>query len=132
MRMAMDPEYDRWKRKYPRFPGVAKCVDLLRSRNVHGSWVDIICQELQDHVAESVSELLTAFRAEPNGVVRLILLGIIAEARLPEALPLLTEYLHSTDVSLQRSAEFGLQNLGTSEARQVLWEAKKCNQALYE
>src|SRR5260370_1408574 len=35
----VDPEYKRWKRKYPKFPCVAKCVEVLRSRNVRGTWV---------------------------------------------------------------------------------------------
>jgi HEAT repeat protein len=118
-----DPVYTRWKRRYPKFPGVARCVELLRRRNTQGSLVDIICGELEDNAAAHAAELLSAFRAEPSEHVRLLLLGIIADARLPEALPLLVEQLRSPDERLRRWASRGLQALNTPEARKALWEA---------
>ena len=58
----IDPECERWDRKFPRFPGVAKCVELLRSGNVRGTWVDIICDELTTHAHESVQEIIDEAR----------------------------------------------------------------------
>ena len=124
-----DPVYVRWKRQHPRFPGVAKCVELLGRRNVQGSLVDIICGELQANAAAHAAELIAAFRAEGAERVRRILLGIICEAKLHEALPLFVEHLRSEDDSLRYWSEQGLRTLDSPEARRALWEAgrtKRC------
>ena len=99
--MIEDPVYSRWKRQHPKFPGVAKCVQLLGRRNVQGSLVDIICGELQDNASPHAAELIAAFQAERDERVRRILLGIICEAKLPEALPVFVEHLQSNDESLR-------------------------------
>jgi hypothetical protein len=118
-----DPVYTRWKRQYPRFPGVAKCVELLRRRNVRGGVVDIVCHELQENATSHAAELVAAFRGECDDRVRRILLGIICEASLQEALPLLMEYLRSDDEDLRYWAVEGLRRLDTPETRKVLWKA---------
>ena len=118
-----DPEYTRWKRRHPRFPGVYKCVELLGRPNVRGSLVDIICGELQDNAAANAAELIAAFRAERDERVRRILLGLICEAKLPEALPVFVEHLRSEDESLRYWSEEGLRALNTPAARKALWEA---------
>jgi hypothetical protein len=121
--MVQDPVYTRWKRRHPKFPGVPKCVELLRRRNVLGSRVDIICGELQDNACAHAAELIAAFRGEPDEHVRRILLGIICEAKLPEALPVLVESLRSEDDTLRYWSEEGLRSLDSHEARKALWEA---------
>jgi hypothetical protein len=121
--MIEDPVFTRWKRQYPKFPGVAKCIELLGRRNVQGGLVDIICAELQKNAGARAAELIAAFRDENNVRVRRILLGVICEARLPDALPLFLEHLHSDDESLRSWAEQGLLALNTPEARQALWAA---------
>jgi hypothetical protein len=118
-----DPVYTRWKRQHPKFPGVARCVGLLGRRNVQGSRVDIICAELQANSSSHGAELIVAFRAEPDLRVRRILLGMISEARLPEALPLFAEGLSSEDEILRYWSEQGLRSLDTPESRKALWEA---------
>jgi len=121
--MTRDPEYERWKRKYPRFPGVATCVELLRRGNVRGAWVDIICGELEEHARECTAELLDAIRADANRGIRPILLGVIENAGIPEALPLFVELLDDPDESTRAHAVRGLKRLDTKEARQALWQA---------
>jgi hypothetical protein len=118
-----DPVYTRWKRQHTKFPGVAQCVALLGRRNVQGSLVDIICGELQENAASHAAELIAAFRAEPDERVRRILLGVICEAKLSEALPVFVEHLWSEDESLRYWAEQGLRCLNTHESRKALWEA---------
>jgi len=119
----IDPEEERWRKTYPKFPGVAKCVELLRSPNVFGTWTDIISEELVAHAPQIAQELFAAFHDEPDAWVKMILLSVIAEARLPEAMPILLEHLGSEDTSLRRYAITGLKNLGTKEARTALWAA---------
>jgi len=125
--MTEDPVYRRWKRQHPRFPGVAKCAELLGRRNVQGSLVDIIRGELEENAATHASELIAAFRAERDDRVRRILLGIICKAKLPEALPVFVEHLHSEDELLRYWSVEGLRDLDTPAARKALWEANRTN-----
>ena len=46
------PEYRRWRRKYPRYPGVAECARLIRARKAKGEWADIIASELAENARE--------------------------------------------------------------------------------
>jgi hypothetical protein len=118
-----DPVYIRWKRHHPHFPGAAKCIELLRRRNVTGGLVDIICHELQANATAHAAELIAAFRREHDERVRRILLRIICEASLPEAFPLLMDCLRSDDEGLRYWAVEGLRRLDTPESRKVLWKA---------
>jgi hypothetical protein len=118
-----DPVYVRWRRQYPRFPGVAKCVELLGRGNVWGYMVDVICDEPKQNAATHADELIAAFRDPKNTGLQLILLGVICEARLPEALPVFVEYLHAEDERYRCWSERGLRELNTPEARKALWEA---------
>jgi len=124
-----DPVYTRWKRKHPKFPGVGQCVELLRHRNVRGSLLDIIFGELQETAGSHAAELIEAFRAERNERVRRILLGIIYEARLSEALPVFVQHLCSDDESLRYWAEQGLRDLDTNESRKALSEAGRARES---
>ncbi len=121
----VDPEAERWHKKYPHFPGIQKCVELLRSPNINGTWVDIICLELQDHAAENFSELTATIGAEENERIKILLLAALAEAGLPEVTPTLAENLHSNQESLRYWAKFGLEKIGTKEARTALWNYRQ-------
>ena len=118
-------KYEQWKKQYPKFPGVAKCVELLGRRNVQGELVDIICGELQDNAKAHADELIAAFRAATNERLRRILLGIICEAKLEQALPLFVEQLQSDDESLRYWSGHGLRLLNTPDSRRALWEANR-------
>lgn len=119
-----DPEFDRWRRTYPRFPGVAKCVELLRSPNVQGAWIDIICQELTKHANEYPEELVSETRKElqdSTGVGK-TLLGVLADARLIEAQPLFEALLGSEDTTLHKYGLAGLKSLDTKQTRSMVWK----------
>lgn len=118
----IDPEYERWFQKYPKFPGVAKCVDLLKRGNVQGAWIDIICWQFEEHSAETLDELMSAIRADENAEIRLILMGALENAALPESLPLWEEFLQSTNGDEREYAARALQAINTKEARRLLWE----------
>jgi hypothetical protein len=124
-----DPVYIRWRRQHPHFPGVAKCIELLRRRNVRGALVDIICHELQANATARVAELIAAFRRERDDRVRRILLGIIYEASLPEAFPLLMECLRSDEERMRYWAVEGLLHLDTPETRKVLFAEGRLSRA---
>ena len=118
----IDPEYDRWFQKYPTFPGVAKCVELLKRPNVRGAWRDIICWQLKEHAAQHLEELMSAIRADENAGIRLMLMGALEEAAVPESLPLWKEYLQSGNDEERQYAERALKAINTKEARRLLWE----------
>jgi hypothetical protein len=118
-----DPDYTRWKRKYPKFPGVAKCVELLGRGNVQGGLLEIVLGELQDHAATHAAELIATFQAQKSTRVRCLLLMTFCDAKLPEAMPLFVEHLRSEEESLRHWSEEGLRALNTPEARKALWEA---------
>lgn len=120
--MIEDSTYTRWKRQHPKFPGITQCVQLLGRRNVRGSLIDIICGELQANAASHAPELIAAFWAERDERVRRILLGVICEVKLPEALPVFVEHLRSKDENLRYWAEEGLRSLNTPESRKALWQ----------
>ena len=122
-RRHIDPEYRRWGRKYPKFPGVAECLRLLQTTNVRGTWRDIIAYELTTHAGECLSELVEVFQASDDEGVRLNILSAIAEARLPAAIPFLAVVTKSPHPSLVSYAVRGLKAIGTREARAALWEA---------
>jgi hypothetical protein len=122
-RRHIDPEYRRWGRKYPRFPGVAECVRLLRAGNVRGAWVDIIAHELASHAGDCLPELVAVFRSDESEWVRLMVLMAIAGARLPPAVPFLADVARERHPRFAPYAEQGLSAIGTSEARTALWGA---------
>lgn len=120
----IDPEYERWHRKYPRFPGVAKCIELLCRGDVSGAWVDIICDELTAHAHESLQEIIDeAGAATEHSPLNYMLLHVIADARLPEALSFLIEHARSADEQARTIAINGLKQLDSKESRRALWDA---------
>ncbi|MEW9533393.1 HEAT repeat domain-containing protein [Microbispora sp. NPDC049125] len=80
---------------------------------------------LRPYVADQIAELIGEFRREhEDHGLRCWLLELIAEARSPEALPLLTEVAQYEDGPLRDRALEALTLLGTKEARQVLWRIR--------
>ena len=122
-----DPVYIEWKCKHRKFPGVAKCIELLGHRNTKGSLVDIICWELKENAAAHAAEIIAAFRSSTDDHLRVLLLSVLCEARLPEAFPVFVEHLRCGNEELKRWSIWGLRDLGTREARQALWDAGVTN-----
>lgn len=82
-------------------------------------------QLLLPHAADHIDELIAEFAQERHDHgLRCWLLELIGEARSSQALPVLTEQLHSGDESLRSWAAKGLEQLGTKQARQELWKAR--------
>jgi hypothetical protein len=119
-RAHIDPEYRRWGRKYPRFPGVAECIRLLKAGNVRGAWLDIIHHELTTRAGECLSELTQAFPSEDEAV-KLSILHALEDARLVAAIPFLAELVRQRHERFSPIAEKALQDIGTKEARVALW-----------
>lgn len=123
-RKHVDPEYQRWGRRYRRFPGVAECVRLIRAGNARGAWADIIVFESAANAAACLAELIETFRSNPRGdVVRLYVMTALDIARLPESVPFLAEVLQDGDTLYTPYAERALRGIDTRESRTALWDA---------
>jgi hypothetical protein len=119
----VDPEYQRYRQSYPKFPGVSACVELLRNPNVKGAYLDGVMSDLQERASKNMEDILAAFRAETDSRVRTLLLSVIAETRSQAALPIFAEALLGDNEELQVWAARGLHVLDTPDARKLLWEA---------
>ena len=129
-RRATDPEEQRWQRRFPRYPGLGTCVELLANRNVKGTWVDIICDEIGAHASEEAVALFEVTRREANLNSRVgrILIGVIAESAPPGADEFLVELLHSSEDETREGVANALRQLGTKTARTALWEHSQRHQ----
>jgi hypothetical protein len=121
------PEYREWKRRYPTFPGVAECLGLLRRRQTGPGLGEVVQWELYANATDHADELIEAFRSEQDAHLRFVLLSILADARLPRAVPLFAEHLRSRDKLFRHLSIEGLCDLGTAKARKVLREAGLSN-----
>jgi hypothetical protein len=125
----IDPEIERWEKKYPRFPGVQKCVELLGSSNVKGTWIEIICVELEVFSRKDPTELIDAIYASDDQRVRFILLNILENSAPEEAVPILGEMIYSGDEEDRFHAVGALKRIGSKdgigskEARTILFHA---------
>jgi hypothetical protein len=120
----VDPEYRRWAKDYPRFPGVGECVRLICAHKAKGSWADIIAHELADNAVECSPELISAYRNATTDDVRLYVMMALDIARAPETVPFLSNVLLEGDANDAAYAERTLRGIGTREARSALWDAK--------
>src|SRR4051812_14343913 len=112
----VDPEYRRWGRKYPRFPGVAECLRLVRAGKARGAWADIVAYELAAHASEYLDELVAAFRTGEDETMRQTALTAVADARLPTTVPFLVEVIREQHPHYVPIAERGLAAIETKEA----------------
>lgn len=119
----IDPEYERWEKKYPKFPGVPKCVELLHSSNVKGAWIDIICFELEVFSRNDPTEVIDGIKTSDNQRVSFILLDVLENSAPEEAVPILGEMVKSSDEEDRFHAVNMLKRIGTKEARTILFHA---------
>jgi hypothetical protein len=119
----VDPEEERWERAYPRRPGVAECVRLIRAGKARGTWAENIVHELARKAAPSLPELIDAFRNDPGGDVRMYVMMALDIARPPGAVAFLAEVLREGDSEFARYAESALKGIDTRESRTALWRA---------
>jgi len=122
-RYHVDPEYQRWGRRYTSFPGVSECARLIRNGKARGAWADIIAFELAEHAADHLPELIETFRTDPSENVQLYVMMALDIAHLPESVLFLGEVLHEGNPHFIPYAERALKSIDTPDARKVLWKA---------
>jgi hypothetical protein len=104
------------------FPGFKKCMAMMRERDPQTNedgfhW-------LLPHAGEHVHELIEEFSLEKDHGLRCWLLELIGSAKSPVAFEFLAEQIRSADEGFRIRAIRGLKNLGTKEARTLLWQAR--------
>jgi hypothetical protein len=122
-RAHLDPEHQRWGRRYPRFPGVVECARLIRVGQARGTWADIIAQELAENATHCLPDLIETFRTDLSDAVRMYVMMALESARLPQSVPFLAQILHNGNPRFTPYAERALRSINTPEARTVLWKA---------
>ncbi len=119
-RRFVDPEQQRWDKRYRRFPGVAECARLIRAGKARGTWAEIIAHELADNAQDTLPELIAEFELSNGDDVALYILIALEFACLPESTEFLGEVLQSGDLRLAEYARRTLSAINTREARRVL------------
>jgi hypothetical protein len=79
---------------------------------------------LRPHARQHLPELIAEFEHEQDHGLRCWLLELIGSARDDRAQALLAEQLNNPDQALRSRATTGLQQLGTRQARQLLYQAR--------
>lgn len=100
-----------------------RALELLRTRGPR--FMTLGFDFLREHADAYVDRLVAAFEGErDDDELRCWLLELIAEARSPDALPVLAGALDAEDESLRFWAIRGLEMLDTAEARHELGRAR--------
>jgi hypothetical protein len=105
-----------------RFPGFAKCMELMRKRNPHLQEEGFAM--LRPHAHEYVDELIEEFGRETDWGLRGWILELLGDAKSPSAFPLFINILRGNEENLWSWAIRGLHKLNSKQARQALWEAR--------
>lgn len=105
-----------------RFPGFKKCMAMMRKRDPQPQEDEF--HRLLPHAGEHVHELIEEFGKEEDHGLRCWLLELIGSAKSPDAFEFLAGELRSADQRFRFWAIWGLKNLGTKEARTILWQAR--------
>lgn len=109
----IDPEYHRWDRVYPRFPGVAECARLIRDGKATGTWADIVVFELAANANDCLDELIQAFRDDASGKVALSVMMALELAEPPASVPFLAEVVREGHPQFAPYARRTLQAIDT-------------------
>lgn len=122
-----DPEAERFYARYPQFPGVTTCVELLCRLNVQGTWVECIDAQLEEHaVLGDLVEALVAVPPEERRA-RHMLIHQIGLRQAPEAIEFLATVVadDTGDPEERDAAVNALNAMGSPEARRALWRASQ-------
>jgi hypothetical protein len=113
-----------------RFPGFAKCMELMRKHNPQLQEEGFAI--LRPHAHEYVDELIEEFGRETDLGLRCWILELLGEAKSPSAFPLFIDVLLGNEENLWSWAIRGLHKLNSKQARQALWEARSYAKATDE
>ena len=120
----IDPEWERYAKKYPSFPGVQKCVELLGSSFLRGTRVDFVVNMMENHAHDHVDELIDAYWAQSDERLRAIIANVISNEPIENTEDFFWNVLNSQHKESWWSAFYGLKQLNSKNARTYLWQAR--------
>jgi hypothetical protein len=106
----------------PRFPGLKKCMAMMRKRD--GQTKEDGFHWLLPHAKVYVHELIEEFDKEKDLGLRCWLLELIGSSQSPHTFSCLAGQLRCNNECLRHWAIWGLAQLDTKEARSLLWQAR--------
>ena len=118
----IDPEYQRYRRKYPRFPGVAETVRVLKLGGTRGGYLDVVLLDLREHASDVLTELTDAVDEESDQRVRALIIGELAESADHRLVGFFERLLDDPNESVAHWAEVGLRHIDTKDARRALFQ----------
>lgn len=104
------------------FPGFKKCMEMMRKHDPQTKEDGFY--SLLPHAGGYIRELIAEHDREHDLGLRCWLLELIGSAKSPDAFEFLAGQLRAADLPLRYWAIWGLKNLGTKEARTLLWQAQ--------
>lgn len=118
----LDPDHERYLRKYPRFPGVTETVRLLKLGGTRGGYLDAVLGDLREHAPQVLDDLTLAVGQETDERVRTLLVAELAETGDQRLVGFFVRLLSDGNESVRHWAEQGLQRIDTKEARRALFD----------
>jgi hypothetical protein len=116
----IDPEEQRYRRNYPRFPGIPEIVRLLKSRGTTGGYLEAVLWDLREHAPEVLDEVTVAVNEEGDERVRALLVGELAETADHRLVAFFASLLADANESVAYWAGVGLQMIDTRDSRTAL------------
>ena len=68
-RDVIDPEGQRYEKRFPKFPGTARCIDVIRS--AQGAFLDSALADLQENLPSCAAEVIATSAAKPTRASKL-------------------------------------------------------------
>ena len=118
----IDPDDERYRRKYPSFPGVAETVRLLKLGGTRGGYLDAVLADLREHAPQVLDEVVHAVDTADDERIRVLLLGELAETGDERLVGLFARLLSDGNESVSYWAREGLRRIDTKAARTALFE----------
>jgi hypothetical protein len=121
---AVDPDEQRYRRNYPRFPGVAETVQLLKLGGTRGGYLEAVLGDLREHAPEVLDDVTNAVDEEVDQRIRTLLVAELAEVADHRLIAFFASLLDDANESVAHWAELGLELIDTKQARTVLFQQR--------
>lgn len=127
-KIVSDPEFERWKRKYPDFPTLLECERLVLLVNAKGLWIDLIVEGIAARAEFLFIELVDSDERNVEYRFSLLILMALELAAIPESVAFLVDVAMSAGADRSRWARSALVSIDTRESRTALFLLKSKGQ----
>lgn len=117
----IDPDEERYRRKYPTFPGVKETVRLLKLGGTTGGYLEAVLWDLSEHAPQVLDDVTLAVDQETDERVRTLLVAELAETGDERLVGFFVRLLSDGNESIRHWAQEGLRGIDTKDARKALF-----------